>query len=168
MNARCYGAEIADVFVDAIVLDEANTERIVPFLKDEWGYKLSPFQNRDWVVVEARFRTKPSEATEVEVVMRANAADRTAKGHFKLPCAGSVFKNNHAFGAPSGVIIDRAGLKGLRRRGATVSDWHANIIVNEGSATAADIRGLILEVKDKVAAATGFVLEEEVIFVGEW
>ena len=168
MNARCYGAEIADVLVDATILDEENRERVVPFQRDEWGYKLSPFQSRDWVIVESRFRTKPAEAETVEAVMRTNAADRMAKGHFRLPCAGSVFKNNHDFGAPSGVIIDRVGLKGLRRGGAAVSDWHANIVVNENSATASDLRGLILEVKDRVAAATGFVLEEEVIFVGDW
>jgi len=168
MNARCYGAEIADVFAEATVLDEQNQEVLVPFKKGDWDYKLSPFQNRDWIIVEARFRTNPADAAAVEAVMRANAADRTAKGHFLLPCAGSVFKNNHAFGAPSGVLIDKVGLKGLRRGRAAVSDWHANIIVNEGGASAADLRGLIVEVREKVAAATGFQLEEEVLFVGDW
>jgi len=66
------------------------------------------------------------------------------------------------------VLIERAGLKGLRRGNAVVSDWHANIIVNEGGATASDLRALIGEVKDRVAQATGFVLEEEVVFAGEW
>jgi len=168
MNARCYGAEVADVLLDATVLDEDNRERTVPFVRQEWDYKLSPFQNRDWVIVEARFKTVPATAEAVDAVMRQNADDRAAKGHFRLPCAGSVFKNNHDFGAPSGVLIDRAGLKGLRRGQAAVSPWHANIIVNEGGASASDIRGLIGEVRQKVAAATGFALEEEVIYAGEW
>lgn len=168
MNARCYGAEVADVLEDVLVLDEANNERLVPFAKDQWAYKVSPFQDRDWLILEARFRTLPADPLVVGKVMETNATDRRAKGHFRLPCAGSVFKNNHAFGDPSGVIIDRVGLKGLRRGRAAVSSWHANIIVNEGGATAGDLRALILEVKARVAEATGFVLEEEVIYAGAW
>ena len=168
MNARCYGAEIADVLVDATVLDEENHERVVPFVKDQWAYKISPFQGKDWTIVRARFRTRTADPAEVARVMETNAADREAKGHFRLPCAGSVFKNNHDFGAPSGVLIDRVGLKGLRRGRALVSPWHANIIVNEGGATAAEIRDLIGEVKERVATALGFVLEEEVIYAGDW
>lgn len=168
MNARCYGAEVADVLADATVLDGANNLRQIPFRREDWAYKVSPFQGQDWVIVGARFRTTPSDPATVRKVMETNAADREAKGHFRLPCAGSVFKNNHAFGNPSGVIIDAAGLKGLRRGRALVSPWHANIIVNEGGAAAADIRGLIQEVKERVGAATGFALEEEVVYAGEW
>lgn len=168
MNARCYGAEVADVLDQVVILDEANHEVTVPFVRDQWAYKVSPFQNRDQIIVEARFRTRPAHPSVVQKVMDTNAEDRRDKGHFRLPCAGSVFKNNHAFGDPSGVIIDRVGLKGLRRGRAAVSDWHANIIVNEGGATAADLRALILEVKERVAAATGFTLEEEVIYAGDW
>lgn len=168
MNARCYGAEIADVLIDVTILDEDNRSRTVPFRREEWSYKRSPFQNRDWVIVGARFRTVPADPAAVARVMEANRADREAKGHFRLPCAGSVFKNNHDFGAPSGVLIDRVGLKGLRRGRAVVSDWHANIIVNEGGATAADLRALILEVKERVSQATGLNLEEEVIYAGQW
>jgi UDP-N-acetylmuramate dehydrogenase len=168
MNARCYGAEVADVFAGAQILDEHNRLTEVPFVKDQWAYKLSPFQGKDWVIVSARFHTVPADRQSVSQVMQTNAADREAKGHFRLPCAGSVFKNNHAFGNPSGVLIDRVGLKGLRRGRAAVSDWHANIIVNEGGATAADIRALIADVKDRVASATGFFLEEEVLYAGDW
>ncbi len=167
MNARCYGSEIADVLIDATVV-ENGMERTLPFLKEEWDYKVSPFQSQAGIIVQARFRTEPAEARDIEAVMIANKTDRESKGHFRLPCAGSVFKNNHAFGAPSGVLIDRVGLKGLRRGKAAVSDWHANIIVNEGGATAADLRALVNEVKERVAAATGFTLEEEVLYIGDW
>jgi UDP-N-acetylmuramate dehydrogenase len=167
MNARCYGSEIADVLIDATVV-ENGMERTLPFRKEEWDYKISPFQNQTGVIVQARFRTKPAAAADIEAVMTANKTDRESKGHFRLPCAGSVFKNNHAFGAPSGVLIDRVGLKGLRRGKAVVSDWHANIIVNEGGATAADLRALVTDVKQRVASATGFTLEEEVLYIGDW
>jgi UDP-N-acetylmuramate dehydrogenase len=168
MNARCYGAEIADLLHDVLVLDENNQTCRIPFEASQWSYKLSPFQNRDWVILEARFRATPVERGDIEAVMATNLADRTQKGHFRAPCAGSVFKNNHAFGAPSGVLIDSCGLKGLRRGGAVVSDWHANIIINDDSATAGDVRNLIGEVKREVALKTGHTLEEEVLYTGDW
>ena len=168
MNARCYGTEVSDVFSSALVLDGENKEIEVPFKKEEWDYKVTPFQNKDLIIVEARFKAVPADPLAIAHVMTVNRADREAKGHFRLPCAGSVFKNNHDFGAPSGVLIDRVGLKGLRRGKAVVSSWHANIIVNEGGASARDIRELVEEVKEKVAGATGFRLEEEVIYAGDW
>lgn len=168
MNARCYGAEVSEVFDSALVLDEANQLRTVPYLASDWAYKVSPFQGRDWLILETRFRTRPAAAAAVAEVMRANAADREAKGHFRLPCAGSIFKNDHRFGAPSGVLIDRAGLKGRRRGAAAVSSWHGNIFVNEGGARARDLRALITEVKDLVEAHSGHRLDEEVLYVGAW
>ena len=168
MNARCYGWEIADVLSSVTVLDENNQRLIVPFTAQEWSYKKSPFQGRDWLILEASFRTRPATRKAVEEVMVANKADRTAKGHFRAPCAGSVFKNNHDFGAASGVLIDRCGLKGVRCGQAVVSDWHANIIINEGGALASDIRSLISVVKQQVHSQIGFLLEEEVIYCGDW
>ena len=95
-------------------------------------------------------------------------ADREAKGHFSKPSAGSVFKNNHAFGDPSGKIIDRLGLRGYRIGGAQISELHANIIVNAGGATASEIDSLASLVSARVREAFGFELEREVIKVGEW
>ena len=60
------------------------------------------------------------------------------------------------------VLRNELGLKGKRRGGAVVSEVHANFIVNRGGATAADILGLMKEVKSAVERATGLVLEEEV------
>jgi len=74
--------------------------------------------------------------------------------------AGCIFKNPP--GESAGRIIDELGLKGKRRGGAVVSEVHANFIVNRGGATAADILGLMKEVKSAVERATGLVLEEEV------
>lgn len=168
MNARCYGSEVADVFVEATVLENNGSVRVVPFLRDQWSYKVSPFQGGSGILVSARFRTEKATEAKIRQTMNANAQDRETKGHFRLPCAGSVFKNNHAFGAPSGVLIDQQGLKGLRQGTASVSSWHANIIVNEGGARASDIRQLIQDVKDRVLQGTGFLLEEEVLYVGDW
>jgi UDP-N-acetylmuramate dehydrogenase len=76
-----------------------------------------------------------------------------------------VFKNNRAFGKPTGQIIDELGLRGLRSGGAEVAPWHGNIIINTGTATAADIRALVDELISRVHAARGITLEPEILFV---
>ena len=98
--------------------------------------------------------------------MDTRIADRTEKGHFRLPSAGSVFKNNRAFGKPSGKLIEEAGLRGLRIGGAQVAPWHGNFIVNTGSATAHDVMELVKTIQTQVKAQTGFELEPEMIFAG--
>ena len=97
--------------------------------------------------------------------MDRHRRNREDKGHYRFPSAGSVFKNNPAFGRPTGKIIDELGLCGLRIGGAQVAPWHGNMIVNTGGATAADIHALTEELAARVKSATGFDLEPEIIFV---
>jgi UDP-N-acetylmuramate dehydrogenase len=100
--------------------------------------------------------------------MKDHRADRERKGHFLYPCAGSVFKNNRDFGAPTGKLIDSLGLKGRRIGGAQIAPYHGNIIINTGGATASEIRALILLVEEEVEKRLGFHLEREVLLVGDW
>jgi UDP-N-acetylmuramate dehydrogenase len=100
--------------------------------------------------------------------MEAHVRGRERKGHYRFPSAGSVFRNNRDFGKPTGQIIDELGLRGFAAGGARVAPFHGNIIVNTGGARAADIRALMDEVSARVRAAADFVLEPEVLFVGEW
>ena len=168
MNARCYGSSTADRLKAVKVLDPSltvSTRRIDP---GEFGYKISPFQTSGELLLEAEFELKPGSGEAIWKNMRSYESDRAAKGHFDLPSAGSVFKNDRAFGRPSGAIIDSLGLKGYRVGGAMISPSHANIIVNAGNATASDIRSLIEEVKERVYSYYGYRLDEEVIYIGEW
>ena len=64
-------------------------------------------------------------------------------------------------------LIDNCGLKGWRVGGAYISEKHANFIINDGSATAADIEALILSVQQTVRERTGVQLELEVKIIGE-
>ena len=168
MNARCYGREAAEVFVSAIVLDSEKGLHEVTFPPSAWSYKVSPFQTLPGIIVEVTIQTVPQGCDVLQKIMNANYDDRRQKGHYRLPCAGSIFKNDRRFHDPSGVIIDRCGLKGLRHGKAVVSDWHGNIIVNEGGASASDLRQLIKDVQQRVYDQTGFLLEEEVLYVGDW
>ena len=171
MNARCYGCEIADVLYETEIIDFSTMppERLRQRAdRGEFGYKRSPFQGRGNLILSASFSLKPADEQHVRAEMAAHRSDREGKGHYRFPSAGSVFKNNAAFGGPTGKIIDNLGLRGLRVGGAQVAPWHGNIIVNTGGATATDIRRLVEDVAAQVKDATGFDLEPEILFVGEW
>jgi UDP-N-acetylmuramate dehydrogenase len=80
--------------------------------------------------------------------------------------AGSVFVNPIPGQLSAGELIDRVGLRGFRIGGAFVSDKHANFIQAGESATAADVKAVIDQVRGRVARETGFELRSEVRLVG--
>jgi len=168
MNARCYDGEISNILKRVDYLDTSRTlKQLVPAPGD-FAYKKSPFQGKPWIILGARFELTPADSKVLWTRMHALEADRRSKGHFDAPCAGSVFKNDHRFGEPSGKIIDRLGLRGTQLGGAKISLQHANIIINTGNASASDIRNLVTLVHDKVKTSSGFDLEAEVVFLGDW
>lgn len=168
MNARCYEKSMSDVLIRTEVLDETGAVRGVPLVPAEWGYKRSPFQSRKCVILRACFRLAPGEPEAIRSEMERCRADREAKGHFLHPSAGSVFKNNRSFGAPTGKLIDSLGLKGRRMGDAAIAPFHGNFIVNLGNAEARDVLSLIVLAENEVRTRLGFELERELILVGEW
>jgi UDP-N-acetylmuramate dehydrogenase len=84
-----------------------------------------------------------------------------------IPSAGSVFRNPAA-GPSAGALIDGCGLKGRRVGGAVVSERHANWILNDRGASAADVRRLADLVRAAVERETGVRLAFEVVFLGDW
>jgi len=180
MNARCYGKEMSDVlqWVEFLVNDGSdNKEYVVRKMEittnsrlpaHNFGYKLSPFQKMDCLILNAAFKLKKGDKEKILADMNKNRKDRQDKGHYLFPCAGSAFKNNHEFGKPTGQIIDELGLKGIKKGGAEVASFHGNIIINSNNASASDIRALTCEVAARVKAARGFKLKTEILFVGEW
>jgi UDP-N-acetylmuramate dehydrogenase len=168
MNARCYERSVADVLEQVeYITAEGRPVRYLPRL-EEFGYKTSPFQAMDALILRAWFRTSSGDPSAIERIMREHKEDREAKGHFLWPCAGSVWKNNRSFGEPTGRIIDSLGLKGLRVGDAMVSDRHANIIVNLGEARAADVLAVMERVEAVVLERRGFRLEREILLVGDF
>jgi UDP-N-acetylmuramate dehydrogenase len=168
MNARCYEKSVSDVLAETQILDENFEIVTVPFCEKDFSYKKSPFQNRSVLILSAVFRVSHRNADGIQTEMSEYKRDREEKGHYRYPSAGSVFKNNPAFGAPTGKIIADLGLRGLSRGGAQVASWHGNFIINKGEACSKDIRSLIDEIMLRVKEEKGFDLEPEIIFVGEW
>jgi len=175
MNARCYGGEIADVLsrVEIISRDQVTEsgyaiKRVE--IKDGAGfaYKQSPFQRMDCVILNASFKLEKGDKEKMLIKTAEYRKDREKKGHYLFPCAGSAFKNNRDFGKPTGQIIDELGLKSRQIGGAQIAPFHGNIIINAGKASASDIRALMDETAVKVKEKTGFILEPEILFIGEW
>lgn len=172
MNARCYEREVSQVLARARYLAADGAGRELGVQPGEWDYKRSPFQPggraAGGLVLEAAFRLAPAAPAGVAATMRARRADREAKGHYRLPSAGSVFKNDRRLGKPSGRILDELGLRGRRIGGAMVSEWHANIFVNAGGASAADMLALIEAARREARERLGVELEPEVLAVGDF
>jgi len=170
MNARCYSSEVADVLSYVEILyrekDEYSVKQIDVKNGAGFSYKKSPFQEMDCLILSAAFKLKKGEKEKSLQEIKKNREDRRKKGHYLFPCAGSAFKNNRDFGKPTGQIIDELGLKGFKIGGAQIAPFHGNIVINTGNASAADIRALMDEVAAKVKKETGFVLEPEVLFIG--
>jgi UDP-N-acetylmuramate dehydrogenase len=168
MNARCYDAQMSDVLEYVEFLDDRGVVRRESIDPAQWAYKVSPFQSGGRVILRAGMRLAPGDPGRITALMEDHRADRERKGHFLYPCAGSVFKNNRSFGAPTGKIIDSLGLKGRRIGGAQIAPFHGNIIVNTDQATAREVRDLILIIEQEVERKLGLRLEREVLLVGEW
>lgn len=168
MNARCYDAEISAVFVSAQCLSLDGSPVNIAYREEDWGYKRSPFQGGELVITGSRLRLHQAERESLWDRMRAIESDRYAKGHFLGPCAGSVFKNDRRFGAPSGKLLDSLGARGWTEGGAQVSPKHANIILNAKGARASDIARLARRMQEQAERALGYRLEPEIRFVGDW
>jgi UDP-N-acetylmuramate dehydrogenase len=168
MNARCYEKSVSGVLLETEILDEELNRIWVPFKAEDFGYKKSPFQGRKALILNARFAVTFRAASEIRKEAAGYRRDREEKGHYRYPSAGSAFKNDRAFGAPTGKIIDGLGLRGLRSGGAQVAPWHGNIFINTGGASASDIRSLMDEVRRRVKEEKGLELESEIIFAGDW
>lgn len=130
-----------------------------------WDYRRSGLAGRG-IILEATLKVTEGEPERIRAEMERNLKRRKATQPMRLPCAGSVFVNPP--GDSAGRLIEACGLKGMRLGGACVSTVHANFIVNEGGASAADVVGLIRKVRMTVKDGCGVDLRPEIRFLGEF
>ena len=112
--------------------------------------------------------TRSMEVAEVFAYKRSTQplTEHSAGCMFRNPGADEVPEEVRATfgGTPSaGGLVDRAGVKGLSRGGASISEQHANFVVVKPGATADDILALSDIVADRVADRFGVRLEREVV-----
>ncbi len=159
---------IAEVVRGVEVIDPQGTHRIVDREGMRFGYDASLLHEPGYVALSATFQLQPGDSAAMRRVMEENLTWRRAR-HPQLethPSAGSIFKKIEGVGA--GRLIDECGLKGFRIGGAQIFPKHANIIVNVGGATAADVRALIRHAQEAVASKFNQHLEPEIGLIGEF
>lgn len=160
MNAGAGGTYISEIVESVRVLRKGEFID-VPLSECEYSYKHSVFMQTKDVIVGATLKLQKSDE---RTIVTCEKEWKTRRAHLpKGKSMGCVFKNPQGFSA--GELIDKAGLKGLRVGGAKVSELHANFIINDGNATAREIRALIELVKNAVFACYGVILEEEIQYI---
>jgi UDP-N-acetylmuramate dehydrogenase len=157
---------IEEVVESAEILTAEGERRVVDREYFRFGYDYSILHDRDDIVLAVTFRLDPQPEQDLRYVMRANLEWRDDR-HPDLwlyPSAGSIFKKIEGIGA--GRLIDQCGLKGHILGNAQFFHKHANIIVNLGGASAADVRGLIELAQETVQRELGHTLATEIGMIG--
>jgi len=173
MNAGCHGGDWAEVVERVTVVDVEGNDRVLGRDEVRFTYRRSGLEGR--IVLDTTVRLRPEAQNHLDEQIAEMFEWRQQGTPFNQPCCGSVFKNPAGpswkrEGGPrtAGQLIEASGLKGVQLGGAQVSPMHANYFVNTGSATAADVRGLIERAQAEVAAKFEVRLEPEVKLIGQW
>ena len=166
-NAGAHGSDMGDVILAVDAWDPRDdSTRTLDADACAFAYRESRFKHSPEVVLSATLALRPDEPAAIAARVAANQAQRVATQPLADQNAGSVFRNPP--GDHAGRLIDAAGLKGLRVGGASVSSRHANFIVADRDARAADVRAVGDRVRAEVLARFGVDLEYEIEFVGDW
>lgn len=160
MNAGAYGGEICQVCRSVEVMDMNGNISTKGCSCMEFSYRHSILEENDGIVLSAIFELEPKPQEEIREKMADLMNRRKTSQPLDLPSAGSAFKR--PVGAYAAALIDQAGLKGFCVGGAGVSTKHAGFVVNNGGATAADVKEVLRQVADIVFEKSGFHLEPEV------
>lgn len=129
-----------------------------------WGYRCNSLGGAD-IVLEATLMVEPGDKEEISAEMERLLVRRRATQPMGKPSCGSVFRNPPGDRGAAKLVED-CGLKGFSVGGAQVSEVHANFVVNNGTATAADVLAVMREMHDRVKEASGVDLQPEVKFLG--
>jgi UDP-N-acetylmuramate dehydrogenase len=159
---------IAEVFQSAELLTHDGRRQTVDREYMQFGYDTSTLHKQRDVALAVTFQLERGDKAVMHRIMQENLSWRGGKHPWLEyhPSAGSIFKKIEGVGA--GRLIDQVGLKGFRHGDAQISHIHANIMVNLGKATAANVRELIAMAQEKVEKRFGQHLDPEIGFIGEF
>jgi len=162
MNAGAYGTQIGS-YVREVELYRAATAQIETLRGNDirFDYRHTSFAPDD-VMLRVKLELPSKPYKEILAGIKVCNEKRRASQPLNQKSAGCIFKNPP--GGSAGRMIDELKLKGHRVGDAAVSDRHANFFVNLADATCDDMRRLIDDVRERVRAAYGVELENEVIF----
>lgn len=177
-NAGAYGHSVQERIESVRFFDGENTRELASN-KLDFSYRSSIFKRfKDWIVLDAILRLDQADPAELRATAQGILKIRNEKYPPAMKCAGSIFKNLMLVDLPAGIdvpekvvregkvpsayFLEAAGAKGLKIGGLKVADYHANLIYNDGGASAKDLWDLIETLKAGVWEKFGIRLEEEV------
>ncbi len=183
-NAGAYGHSIQEI-IESVEVTDGESVFTMANSDCRFAYRASIFKERkEWVILSTDLKFRSGDR---EMLAKTAGEIRTIRDQKYPPamkCAGSIFKN--VFFAelpalaqeevprnlvrdgkvPSAWFLEQAGVKGMRRGDIQVATYHANLIYNDGTGTAADLVAIVDELKKRVHRRFGFDLQEEVQYVG--
>ncbi len=161
MNAGIPGREMQDVVREIEVMSPTGRQQyVLPRAALDFRYRGLHGLAPGAIVLSAKLSVAPATKAVVAAEIKRQLARRAAEQPLNRPSCGSVFRNPpHNF---AGRLIEAAGLKGERHGGARISEQHANFIINEGDASAADVLALIGAARAAVERCSGIRLATEV------
>ena len=163
MNAGSFGMETWDLVIEVEVINEKGD---ISFLEKESfdiAYRTVTFPFRLWFLSCSMSLSSDEQTTKDNLIELRNQRIKTQP--LSEDTCGSVFKNPP--GNFAGALIEGSGLKGFKIGSASISEQHANFIVNEGGATARDIENLIKHTRQVVKKNYDIDLQPEVRIIGE-
>ena len=164
MNAGCYGSQTADNLKRILVINKLG--KIKYLTKDELELKYrSSNLTDDLIVLKADFACEYSSASEIIEKKNYIKFKRESSQPIKEKTSGSTFKNPS--GEYAAALIEKAGCKGMKNGGASVSTIHSNFIINNGKATALDIENLGKKIIRQVKERFDITLEWEIKIIGK-
>ncbi len=164
MNAGAYNHSLSEIVESVSCVFCGGLVRSIPCQACSFGYRESIFAHDRMLILDATLCLSPGDKEQIGKEMQEYAARRSASQPLSMPSAGSAFKRPE--GHFAGKLIQDAGLKGFRIGGACVSEKHAGFIVNEGNASADDVRALIRHIQKTVSEQFGVDLQPEIRMLG--
>ena len=165
MNAGAWGGETWPNVIEAEVLLRGGRAEWWPASAFRWGYRHVEMPKDVLGFLAARFHVTDDAGDAHARATRESLAKRKATQPVGKPSAGSTFRNPP--GDHAARLIESCGLKGHRIGGAEVSMQHANFIITDATAKAADVEALIQHIQRVVREQAGIELHPEVRIVGE-
>jgi len=163
MNAGSFGMETWDLVKEVEVINEKGDISFIEKESFDIAYRTVTFPFRLWFLSCSMFLSSDEETTKDNLIELRNQRIKTQP--LSEDTCGSVFKNPP--GNFAGALIEGSGLKGFKIGSASISEQHANFIVNEGGATADDIENLIEYTRQVVKKNYDIDLQLEVRIMGE-
>lgn len=157
-NAGGRHGDIADLLTEVTVVERDGSAQALPVDRSAFGYRSSPFRGQ--VVLDAVLQLAPAPRVAIQARMTEILRDKAERQPLASRSAGCMFKNPQ--GSSSGQLIDQAGCKGLAVGAASVSLRHANFVVLQPGARAAQVNALMAQVATRVRAHAGVDLSLEV------